>query len=62
MMVIDHSSYFFEKMLDHLRFLTLFKAQGNDLAPSPPIIKDHERKRFKEFIEYYFPNDIASFI
>lgn len=54
-MLINHSGYCFGKIIDQLRL----KAMGplGVPNPSPPEIREPDRKRFKRTVEYYFPTE-----
>lgn len=49
---IQHNKYCFGKVIDHM-LLKEMSAAGLTPAPSPPIIRDGEMKRFKRLVDFF---------
>lgn len=55
---IEQSDYCFGKIIDHMRLKAM---EDLDIpSPSPPEIREPDRKRFKRIVDYYFPGEEAS--
>lgn len=52
---IEHSDYCFGKIIDHMRLKAMVSLGVPD--PSPPEIREPDRKRFRRIVEYYFPKE-----
>mmetsp|Transcript_12077 Transcript_12077/g.18622 ORF Transcript_12077/g.18622 Transcript_12077/m.18622 type:complete len:746 (+) Transcript_12077:170-2407(+) len=65
-MIVEHSSYCFGKILDHLRYLAFYRSKEEEDTrelPVPlPVVRKSEQKRFQHMVEYYFPCETSSFI
>lgn len=59
-MVIKHNSYCFGKVIDHMRLKAMSCLDVPD--PGPPEIREPHRKRFKQTVEYYFPESAKEFL
>mmetsp|Transcript_16 Transcript_16/g.39 ORF Transcript_16/g.39 Transcript_16/m.39 type:complete len:644 (-) Transcript_16:115-2046(-) len=60
--LITHSAYCFEKIIDHLR---LERAHKNDLVktePIRPIVCYTEKERFARVVKHYFPGKESEFL
>ncbi|KAL7531318.1 hypothetical protein ACHAWF_003769 [Thalassiosira exigua] len=57
--LIEHSSYCFGKILDHLRLKRLHLCGLAEGEPTLPIVCDSQRSRFEKLVRYYFPGDSA---
>lgn len=57
--LIEHSPNCFGKILDHLRLKRLHSLGLIATEPTPPDVRDTQRKRFEKVVSYYFPGDSA---
>jgi hypothetical protein len=53
--LIEHSPYCFEKIIDHLRLESMFLKGLIKSKPSLPIVKASEKSRFEKVVKHYFP-------
>lgn len=60
-MMVEHSSYCFGKILDHLRFLSFCQSKEETQEIPLPIIRKAEQKRFQRIVDYYFPCETSFF-
>jgi hypothetical protein len=55
--LIEHSPYCFEKIIDHLRLESLFVKGLVKTKPGMPNVKGSEKSRFEKVVKHYFPGD-----
>jgi hypothetical protein len=55
--LIEHSPYCFEKIIDHFRLESMFTKGLIKNKPGLPVVRDSEKKRFEKVVKYYFPGD-----
>eukprot|EP00956_Cyclotella_meneghiniana_P010178 scaffold14046_cov76-Cyclotella_meneghiniana.AAC.7 len=55
--LIEHSPYCFEKIIDHLRLENLFINCLIENKPCPPVVRASEKGRFEKVVKHYFPGD-----
>ncbi|KAL7462194.1 hypothetical protein ACHAXS_002582 [Conticribra weissflogii] len=60
--LIEHSPYCFEKIIDHLRLENAFVKNLVNTEPKKPTVRASEKARFKKVVEHYFPGDSSKFI
>lgn len=60
--LIEHSPYWFGKILDYLRLKQLHLLGILAKEPTLPKVQDLQKKRFEKVVKYYFPGDSAKFI
>jgi hypothetical protein len=55
--LIEHSPYCFEKIIDHFRLESMFTKGLIKNKPGLPVVRDSEKSRFEKVVKYYFPGD-----
>jgi hypothetical protein len=58
-LLIEHSPYCFDKILNHLRLLQLHSIGLIVKEPSLPEVDESQKQRFEKVVKYYFPGDVA---
>jgi len=57
--LIEHSPYCFEKIIDHLRLEDLFIKGLIENKPRSPVVRASEKGRFEKVVKHYFPGDTS---
>lgn len=60
--LIEHSPYCFEKIIDHLRLENAYVKNLVKTEPEKPIVRASERARFEKVVKHYFPGDYSKSI
>jgi len=60
--LIEHSPYCFEKIIDHLRLESMFVKGLVDGKPEMPTLRASEKSRFEKVVKHYFPGDSSKFL
>ncbi|KAL7522127.1 hypothetical protein ACHAWX_006817 [Stephanocyclus meneghinianus] len=60
--LIEHSPYCFEKIIDYLRVESMFVKGLVDKKPEVPTIRASEKSRFEKVVKHYFPGDSSKFL
>ncbi len=60
--LITHSAYCFEKIIDHLRMERAHKSDLVKIEPIRPIVCYTEKERFERVVKHYFPGESSKFI
>ncbi|KAL3786184.1 hypothetical protein HJC23_001260 [Cyclotella cryptica] len=55
--LIEHSPYCFEKIIDHLRLESMFARGLVNRKPEVPTVRASEKNRFEKVVKHYFPGD-----
>ena len=58
-LLIEHSPYCFDKILNHLRLMQLHSIGLIVNEPSLPEVDESQKPRFEKVVKYYFPGDVA---
>eukprot|EP00970_Alexandrium_tamarense_P011712 scaffold2566_cov125-Alexandrium_tamarense.AAC.15 len=60
--LIEHSPYCFEKMIDFLRVEGSYIKGLVELKPEKPIVRKAEKSRFEKVVKHYFPGESCKMI
>ena len=55
--LIEHSPYCFEKIIDHLRLEDMFVKGLTEHKVGLPVVRESEKSRFEKVVKHYFPGD-----
>jgi hypothetical protein len=58
-LLIEHSPYCFDKILNHLRLMQLHSIGLIVKEPTLPKVDKSQKQRFEKVVKYYFPGDAA---
>jgi hypothetical protein len=58
-LLIEHSPYCFDKILNHLRLMQLHSIGLIVKEPTLPKVDESQKQRFEKVVKYYFPGDAA---
>lgn len=55
--LVEHSPYCFERIIDHLRVESMFLKGLTQSKPGLPVVRGSEKSRFEKVVKHYFPGD-----
>jgi hypothetical protein len=60
--LVEHSPYCFERIIDHLRVESMFLKGLIQNKPGLPVVRASEKSRFEKVVKHYFPGDSSKII